>query len=166
MEEVGGYLREQQAAILDAHRYLSRPAVHRLPVMSRIGQISYEFVDSAPEALQPGAIYISTKYRAIVHLCLCGCQEKVLLNLDPDGWNFTFDGRSISIHPSVGNVGLPCRSHYIVHRSRVRWLPPLFDVDPTLAFEHGPRIYEHEEGTERKGLAQWFPWNRRRSGKH
>ncbi len=129
--------------------------------MSRITEITYAFVDSAPDKLRPGTMYISTRYRAIVHLCLCGCTEKVLLTLDSDGWSFTFDGRSISIHPSVGNVGLPCRSHYIVRKNRVRWLPPLLDIDPKVALELRPHYEEHREVSRPKGRARWFPWRRR-----
>jgi hypothetical protein len=132
--------------------------------MARLTEITYAFVDSAPETLERGKIYISTKYRAIIHLCLCGCGEKVLLNLDPDGWSFTFDGRSISIHDSVGNVGIPCRSHYIVRRNRVEWLPPLLVVDPQAALDLTPRHRDHREEPRPKGFARWFNRLRRRSG--
>jgi hypothetical protein len=106
--------------------------------MSRVHVVGFLFIDSAPAELRTGTLYISTKYRAIVHSCLCGCGEKVVLNLDPDSWTFTFDGRSISIWPSVGNIGLPCRSHYIVRRGQVKWLPPLTQIDPTRALEARP----------------------------
>lgn len=131
--------------------------------MARVMEISYTFVDSAPETLEPGKIYISTKYRAIVHLCLCGCGEKVFLNLDPDGWSFTFDGRSISIHDSVGNVGIPCRSHYIVRRSRVEWLPPLLAVDAQVALDVTPR-HGDLRAAPPKRFARWFNRLRGRSG--
>ena len=131
--------------------------------MSRVKEIRYEFVDSAPATLEPGVMYVSTKYRAIVHLCLCGCGEKVLLNLDPDAWSFTFDGRSLSIHDSVGNVGLPCRSHYIVRRNHVQWLPPLHTVDPHSALESRPEAAAREAEPQPKGLRGWFSRRRRRS---
>jgi hypothetical protein len=133
--------------------------------MAKITEITYAFVDSAPDTLEPGTMYISTKHRAIVHLCLCGCTEKVLLNLDPDGWSFTFDGQSISIHDSVGNIGLPCRSHYIVRRNRVQWLRPLVGVDPKAALELGRYGAEDQEVPRAKGLARWFHRRRRSSGK-
>ena len=120
--------------------------------MARVREISYAFVDSAPETLEQGKIYISTKYRAMVHLCLCGCGEKVLLNLDPDGWSFTFDGRSISIHDSVGNVGIPCRSHYIVRRNRVEWVPPLLAVDPQAALDLTPLTDITARSRDQSGL--------------
>jgi len=129
--------------------------------MARVTEISYTFVDSAPAVLEPAKIYISTKYRAIIHLCLCGCGEKVLLNLDPDGWSFTFDGRSISIHDSVGNVGIPCRSHYLVRRNRVVWLSPLSAVDPHANLHTKPQGQEPRRAPPKR-LARWFDRLRRR----
>ena len=132
--------------------------------MAKITRIKYEFVDSAPQTLQPGAMYVSTKYRAIVHLCLCGCGEKVLLNLDPDpsAWSFTFDGRTLSIWASVGNVGIPCRSHYIIERNQVRWLPPLVGIDPGLAL--GSALAPAPEERVKQGrLSRWLPRRRRRA---
>jgi hypothetical protein len=37
------------------------------------------------------------------------------------GWNLTFDGVFITLHPSVGNWNLPCKSHYWIDRNRVKW---------------------------------------------
>lgn len=134
--------------------------------MARINQIDYVFVDSAPTTLEPGMLYVSTKYRAIVHLCLCGCGEKVLLKLDPDranGWSFTFDGRTISIHDSVGNVGIPCKSHYVVRRNHVQWLAPLDMVDPRSALGYGRQAAAAVEEPRPTGLRGWFARHRRRS---
>lgn len=135
--------------------------------MPKITEVSYSFVNSAPETLEPGRLYISIKYRAIVHLCLCGCNEKVLLKLGPapEYWSFTFDGRSISIHDSVGNVGLPCRSHYIVTRNRVKWLPALVDIDPKMALEGRPPYEQVEEEVRHGWFGRRFPRRRRRSKK-
>lgn len=128
--------------------------------MARVREVTYEFVDSAPASLLRGRMYISIKYRAIVHLCLCGCGEKILLRLDPDDWSFTFDGRSISIQDSVGNVGIPCRSHYIVRRNHVTWLSPLRDLDPERALAAQPM----SKGPELKEVAGWRRlFKRRRS---
>ncbi len=133
-----------------------------------VNEIKYEFVDSAPATLEPGMMYISIKYRAIVHLCLCGCGEKVLLKLDPNranGWAFTFDGRSISIHDSVGNVGIPCKSHYIVRRNHVQWLAPLDMVDAQSALGYRPQAVEEEAEPRQTGLRGWFARHRKRARK-
>src|SRR3974390_696300 len=127
--------------------------------MSKIVQLRYEFVESTPETLPPGTMYVSTRYRAIVHLCLCGCGEKVLLNLDPSAWSFTFDGRSLSIWASIGNVGIPCRSHYIIERNRVRGLPPLVGLDPRLMLDSAPQS-EQAEVAKASWLSRWLPRRR------
>lgn len=135
---------------------------------ARVNQIKYVFVDSAPATLEPGMLYISIKYRAIIHQCLCGCGEKVLLKLDPDranGWSFTFDGRSISIHDSVGNVGIPCKSHYVVRKNHVQWLAPLDMVDAHSALEDRPQATGDVAEPRPKGLRGWFARHRRLPGK-
>jgi|SRR5450755_648576 len=131
--------------------------------MPKITEVTYTFVDSAPEQLESGKLYISTKYRAVVHLCLCGCNEKVLLKLDPDPdyWSFTFDGRTVSIHDSIGNVGLPCRSHYYVRQNRVDWLPPLVDVDPHAALGRRPSRKRQVDVPKGTGIGRRFHLPRR-----
>src|SRR5271169_5249133 len=57
----------------------------------------------------------------MVHLCLCGCGKKVVTPLSPTGWRMTFDGKTISVHPSIGNWNLACRSHYWISGGRVEW---------------------------------------------
>jgi hypothetical protein len=41
--------------------------------------------------------------------------------LSPTDWKLTFDGVSVSLHPSIGNWSLPCRSHYWIDRGKVKW---------------------------------------------
>jgi hypothetical protein len=84
-------------------------------------KIEFEFVEFIPSERAPGKLYISIEYATIVHDCLCGCGNKVVTPLSPTGWKMTFDGESISLNPSVGNWGFPCRSHYIIDRSRIIW---------------------------------------------
>jgi Family of unknown function (DUF6527) len=134
--------------------------------MPRATVVRHEFVESAPTRLELATLYISVKYRAIVHLCLCGCGEKVLLKLDPspECWSFSFDGRSISIHDSVGNVGLPCRSHYVVSRSRVLWLSPLTAAHPTAAL-NGRGIRFDASATTKGWRPRWLV-SRRKRRKH
>jgi hypothetical protein len=120
--------------------------------------VDFEFVDSTPAQLLPATIYVSIKYRLIVHLCLCGCGEKVTLNLAPDAWNFTFDGKTLSIHDSVLNIGMPCQSHYIVEQSRVHWLERVTDLDPRVAL--GVSLRSREPWYRR--LTQRMRWGRQR----
>ena len=73
------------------------------------------FVEFIPERLEPGKLFISEKYKAALHLCLCGCGEIVSTPLGRDGWELTkFPENKITLSPSIGNYSFSCKSHYII----------------------------------------------------
>ena len=80
-----------------------------------------EFVESAPRELQDGVIYISDRFRTALHKCCCGCGREVVTPLNPAGWSYCRDGRSITLKPSIGNWSFPCKSHYLILRNEVVW---------------------------------------------
>ena len=79
------------------------------------------FVETIPDQLIQGSLYVSIPYRTMVHLCCCGCGFEVATPLRPTDWQLTYDGETISLSPSIGNWSLPCRSHYWIQRNQVRW---------------------------------------------
>jgi len=81
----------------------------------------FRFVEFMPKILDEGVLYVSVTYATASHLCFCGCGMKVVTPLSPTDWRLIFDGDSVSLHPSVGNWGYPCRSHYILRNNRVVW---------------------------------------------
>lgn len=81
----------------------------------------HEFVDYMPHDPQEGVIYVSIRFRTVVHRCACGCGTKIATPLSPANWKLTYDGDSISMSPSVGGWGLPCRSHYWISSNEIRW---------------------------------------------
>jgi hypothetical protein len=87
----------------------------------RIPFLRPDFVDIIPSELEPGVLYVSIKYSVTMHLCACGCGERVALPLHPGQWKITYDGDAISLNPSVGNVGTVCNSHYWVRAGRIDW---------------------------------------------
>ena len=87
----------------------------------RITNLQHRFVDFVPEGLEPGVLYIALEYGAIAHLCGCGCGSEIATPLGPTDWKMTYDGESVSLHPSVGNWSLPCRSHYVIRSGKVIW---------------------------------------------
>lgn len=90
----------------------------------RLEHITPEQVDLAPRPLAPGVLYISHKYRVALHLCCCGCGEKVVTPLSEAEWQLQLRDGKASLHPSVGN-GTACRSHYWIEQNRVVWVPPM-----------------------------------------
>jgi hypothetical protein len=83
-------------------------------------EVGFEFVESIPEKLNNGVLYISTKYATAIHKCCCGCGNEVVTPLSPAQWSISFDGETVSLEPSIGNWTLPCRSHYWITRSKAK----------------------------------------------
>lgn len=90
----------------------------------RHSTFEHEFVESMPSTLAQGKLYVSTRYRTSVHLCACGCGNKVVTPLRPGRWTLLFDGDSVSLWPSIGNWQFPCRSHYFIENNAVTWSTP------------------------------------------
>ncbi len=88
-----------------------------------------------PEKLEPGIIYISLRFGLVSHSCCCGCGNEVVTPLAPSGWELRYNGETVSLWPSIGNWGLPCRSHYIIARSTVEWA----ESWPKSRFRHAQR---------------------------
>ena len=97
--------------------------------MTRICSLQHEFVDYIPDTLYDGVLYVSVPFATVVHRCCCGCGNEVVTPLDPSDWEMTFDGRSVSLSPSIGNWGLACQSHYWISRNQVRWFPRFSRLD-------------------------------------
>lgn len=89
--------------------------------MTRQTQIRLEFVTFAPAVLEPGVFYVSMEYATVLHACCCGCGNKVVTPLSPKRWCLTYDGKTLSLHPSIGNWSFPCESHYWIERNAVIW---------------------------------------------
>jgi hypothetical protein len=87
----------------------------------RHDQLQHRFVEFIPEQLEEGILYISLEYMTVTHLCCCGCGHEVSTTLSPTDWRLIFDGRTVSIEPSIGSWSLPCRSHYFINQNRVVW---------------------------------------------
>jgi hypothetical protein len=80
-----------------------------------------QFVEFIPEQLEEGVLYISQRYRTATHRCCCGCGKEVVTPLGPADWTLDVVNEAVTLHPSVGNWSLPCRSHYLIRQSRVIW---------------------------------------------
>lgn len=85
--------------------------------------LKHEFVEYIPSDLKEGTIYLSMAFATAVHKCCCGCGNEVITPLSPTDWELTFDGKFISLDPSIGNWSFPCQSHYWIKRNRVKWAP-------------------------------------------
>lgn len=132
----------------------------------------HEFVDTLPATLQPGVVYVSIRFATVAHLCCCGCGEEVVTPLSPARWQLGFDGRTISLYPSIGSWTLPCRSHYWIRNDSVRWAEEWSDAKIARAIAADRRALEADEqtaavdvGRPSRAIPWWrclirWPWQR------
>ncbi len=86
-------------------------------------KLSHRFVKNIPEILEDGVVYISLEYATAIHKCCCGCGSQVVTPLSPTDWKLIFDGKTISLYPSIGNWDSECQSHYWITNDEVEWAP-------------------------------------------
>jgi hypothetical protein len=86
-------------------------------------QLKHRFVEFVPEEIEEETLYVSMEYGTVRHKCCCGCGEHVVTPLSPTDWKLTYDGESVSLHPSIGNWSFDCRSHYWIRSGTVIWAP-------------------------------------------
>jgi len=79
--------------------------------------IKYKFVEFIPDILEEEVLYISIEYSAAVHKCICGCGNEVVTPFSPSDWELRFDGKTVSLFPSIGNWSFECKSHYVITRN-------------------------------------------------
>lgn len=85
----------------------------------RVTTITPQFVEFIPEKLDEGVLYISQTYNTAAHLCCCGCGTEIVTPLTPTDWKLVVNNGLVSLAPSIGNWGLPCRSHYLIQANRI-----------------------------------------------
>lgn len=89
-----------------------------------ITELIPEFHKHIPLDLVDGVLYISYEYSTGIHLCPCGCKNKIVTPFGPNDWNWFALGESmgikISITPSISNYQLPCKTHYYITENKVK----------------------------------------------
>ncbi len=88
-------------------------------------KLTHKFVKTIPEVLENNVLYVSVEYATAIHKCCCGCGSEIVTPLSPTDWSMTFDGKTITLSPSIGNWSLPCQSHYWITNSKIAWAPKL-----------------------------------------
>ena len=81
--------------------------------------MQHRFVETIPDAVEDGVLYISLKYCTAIHKCVCGCGNEVVTPISPTDWKLIFDGKTVSLSPSIGNWSFNCQSHYWIKRNEI-----------------------------------------------
>lgn len=124
--------------------------------MKKVHELRSEFVEFVPDRLERGVLYISIRYKSVQHSCCCGCGRKVVTPLSPTGWRMTYDGRTVSLSPSVGNWQKECGSHYIIDQNRVHWARRWSTEEIAAGLAHDREIKEryYREGSAPKAKSK------------
>ena len=99
--------------------------------------LRHEFVEYIPDNLNDNTIYVSMKFATAAHKCCCGCGNEVFTPLSPTDWKLIFNGKSISLEPSIGNWSFKCKSHYWIKHNNVMWAAQLSQEEI-----HAARVYD------------------------
>ena len=91
--------------------------------MTKVSVLTHQFVEFIPDKLEERKLYVSIEYATVAHKCCCGCGEEVVTPLSPTDWKLIFDGKTVSLDPSIGNWSFPCKSHYWIRNNRAKWAP-------------------------------------------
>ena len=82
------------------------------------------FVETMPEKIDDGVLYVSLKYGGLLHLCPCGCGQRIYIPINKDlGQSWSLQQESdgtISLAPSLQNT-CACWSHYFIRHNKVAW---------------------------------------------
>jgi hypothetical protein len=104
--------------------------------------LKHKFVESLPDALEENTLYVCVGFATAAHKCCCGCEREVITPLSPTDWKLIYDGRTVTLHPSIGNWNFPCRSHYWIRRNRLQWAPAWSDDEIKMGRTHDRRAKE------------------------
>ncbi len=83
--------------------------------------LRHKFIEFVPNNIETGMIYISMENAVAIHKCACGCGQEVITPFSPTEWKLIFDGKAVTLNPSIGNWSFACRSHYWIKRNRILW---------------------------------------------
>lgn len=84
-------------------------------------QFRHLFVDIIPNVIEDGILYVCIKYDTAIHKCACGCGEEVITPLSPSGWTLVYNGKTVTLTPSIGNWSYRCKSHYWLKEDTIIW---------------------------------------------
>jgi hypothetical protein len=98
-------------------------------ITAKRSSYTHSFVDTLPDRLNEGILYVCVQYATSAHNCFCGCGREVVTPIHPTKWKLTFDGVSVSLSPSIGSWSLACKSHYWLQDGRVAWAESWSDDD-------------------------------------
>jgi hypothetical protein len=85
-------------------------------------RVTYQAVERLPKQIDQGVLYHSKEFEVAALSCACGCGHRVML-LVPDSHQVFEQNGLATVRPSISVCDAPCKSHYVISRGDVEWLP-------------------------------------------
>ncbi|HOZ98262.1 MAG TPA: DUF6527 family protein [Niabella sp.] len=127
--------------------------------------LQHRFVDSIPAHIEDNVLYISIPFCTAIHNCVCGSGKEVVTPLSPTDWQLTFDGKTVSLYPSIGNWNFDCHSHYFITKSKIeyarKWSDEEVEKGRRKDTQNKEEFYSSQEPKVRKAFSMKRRfWNR------
>lgn len=96
---------------------------------------------------------MSVAYNTALHKCCCGCGNEVITPISPVDWIIGYDGKAVTLDPSIGNYSFECRSHYWIIGDRVKWvaLPSQRRIDEDREADRVDRSRFYDPSADHRG---------------
>lgn len=119
-------------------------------------------VQYMPKELETGVLYVSDEFQIAIHLCACGCGEKIKTPLGPTEWSVRETEGKPSLRPSVGNWQEGCKSHYWIDSGKVvwsrQWTPEQIEAGRRHEHERRLAYYEALDKAHSTWLRRFLHW--------
>lgn len=82
-------------------------------------------VETMPEKIEPGILYISFEYKTMIHLCACGCGIKTVTPMGDWSVSTSDEYQHVTLRPSIGNFMHEYpnyHAHYYITDNKIDWL--------------------------------------------
>ena len=126
----------------------------------RVTAIRLAHCERFPEQLEPGLLYYSEEFRSSIHLCACGCGQRVVLPIKPAGWRMELIDAEVSLFPSIGNREFNCRSHYLIRNGNVIWLNDMSELEVSKSRSHDQNhigtVYQISAWQRLRNISIWL----------
>ncbi|WP_228425872.1 DUF6527 family protein [Chryseobacterium carnipullorum] len=120
--------------------------------------LHHKFVEFIPEKVEEGVLYVSIEYCTAIHKCVCGCGNEVVTPLSPTDWKLTFNGKAVTLHPSIGNWNFECQSHYWIRNNKVefagRWTEREIHLGRENDLKHKEEYFEMPDIPKKEPVVQ------------
>ena len=123
--------------------------------------LQHKFVEFIPETVEDGILYVSIEYCTAIHKCVCGCGNEVVTPLSPTDWKLTFNGKAVTLYPSIGNWSFDCQSHYWIRNNKIefagRWTEREIKLGRENDVKHKVEYFDVPDNPKEESVAHEIP---------